>query len=52
MNYVGEIPDVSYYGADTMNSKEREESLITEAIYRLTVRMTSLCLSTLAEFSD
>jgi aspartate ammonia-lyase len=23
MNYVGEIPDVSYYGANTMSAKER-----------------------------
>jgi len=27
LNYVGEIPDVSYYGADTMSAKEREEFL-------------------------
>ena len=27
MNYVGEIPDVSYYGADTMSAKERAEFL-------------------------
>jgi hypothetical protein len=27
MNYVGEIPDVSYYGADAMSAKERAEFL-------------------------
>jgi hypothetical protein len=27
MNYVGEIPDVSYYGADTMSAKEMAEFL-------------------------
>ena len=27
MNYVGEIPDVSYYGVDTMSAKERAEFL-------------------------
>ena len=27
MNYVREIPDVSYYGADTMSAKERAEFL-------------------------
>jgi len=27
MNYVGEIPDVSYYGADAMSMKERAEFL-------------------------
>ena len=27
MDYVGEIPDVSYYGADAMSAKERAEFL-------------------------
>jgi hypothetical protein len=27
MNYVGEIPDVSYSGADAMSAKERAEFL-------------------------
>ena len=27
MNYVGEIPDVSYYGTDAMSTKERAEFL-------------------------
>jgi len=27
MNYVGEIADVSYYGADAMSAKEREDFL-------------------------
>ena len=27
VNYVGEIPGVSYYGADTMSAKERAEFL-------------------------
>ena len=27
MNYVGEIPDVSYYGADAMSAKERAKFL-------------------------
>ena len=25
MNYVGEIPDVSYYGAEAISTKERAE---------------------------
>ena len=27
MNYFGEIPDISYYGSDTLSAKDREEFL-------------------------
>ena len=63
MNSVGEIPDVSYYGADTMSAKKRQSfshctrvrglrSLIKGALKRLTAKMTSLCLDKRAPYSD
>ena len=59
MNYVGEIPDVSYYGADAMSAKEKAEFLAWYEVQRAEVfdnrsvlevycQDASLCLGKLA----
>ena len=58
LSYVGEIPYISYYGANTMSAKEIEEFLAwyegqrSEVFHNRGVLEASLCLGKLAEFSD